>query len=111
MKLTITAEAEKALTRLKGSKDSYLLLWYDTDDCGCAVNGVPTVRFVEEIEPSFEKVENDQFETFVDKSQAIFFHPSLTLDFHNNKFRLKSPEGYLNAFISQSSVSQAVQTV
>lgn len=108
MKLSITPEAEEALFGLSKDKNTQLLLWYDTDDCGCAVNGVPTVRFVKEIEPSFEKVENDQFDTYVDRSQAIFFHPTLTLDFKNNKFRLVSPEGYLNAFISQSSVCQMI---
>ncbi|QHS22441.1 iron-sulfur cluster biosynthesis family protein [Virgibacillus sp. MSP4-1] len=101
MELKITASAEKALKELNKKGDSYLLLWYDTDDCGCGVNGLPMVSFVRELNSDYQKVENDIYPTYIDRQQAVFFHPNLKLDVVNNgTFRLSSPEGILNPFIS-----------
>jgi uncharacterized protein YqkB len=104
MKLTITNEAEHTLTELNKDKHPYLLLWYDTDDCGCGVNGLPMVGFTDNIKETYEKVENEQFPTYIQKQQAVFFHKDVKLSLNNGMFRLSSPDGMLNPFISPTSI-------
>ncbi|QDP40534.1 iron-sulfur cluster biosynthesis family protein [Radiobacillus deserti] len=43
MQITLT---ETALNEIQSHKqsDEVLVIVYDTDDCGCAVNGIPSIR-------------------------------------------------------------------
>ncbi|GGA67669.1 iron-sulfur cluster biosynthesis family protein [Ornithinibacillus halotolerans] len=100
MKLTITELAMDKINELKGSSNPYLLLQYDTDGCGCGVNGVPTIDFVADKYETHMEVENESIPTIVDKMQSVFFAENMKLDFVNGMFRLSGPEGMLNPFIS-----------
>lgn len=104
MKLAVTSDAKKALKILNEKDYPYLLLWYDTEGCGCGVNGMPTVRFLNTKMKNYNDVENDFFPTLIHKQQASFFARNMKLDFSQGTFRLSSPEGILNPFISQQSV-------
>lgn|SRR5690625_677285 len=104
MELTITEEAAAKLQSLDDNRKQNLLLWYETEGLGCPVNGLPTIRFVEKIEPTYKRVDNPIFPTFVDEKDQFHFEERLTLDFANGKFRLSSPSKILNAFISPSSI-------
>lgn len=102
MKLTITSEANNKLNELEESKDSYLLLHYDTEGRGCGVSGLPTIRFVTTKGERCKAVENDEFTVIIRGQQATFFEEEMKLDFVKNAFRLSSPQGMLNPIISQA---------
>jgi len=108
MNLTITPAAMDQLKRLN-NHDGNLLLWYDTDGCGCGVNGVPTIRFINESDSSFTEIESDWASTFIHKQQAIFFAEEMKLDFSNQTFRLSSPEGILNPFIGSQRLYEVAE--
>lgn len=101
MRLTITPEAKEKL-KMINQKAYHLLLWYDTEDCGCGVNGMPTVCLINQKKPMYKEIENDTYSTLVHEQQAIFFAKNMTLDIVGGMFRLSSPEGILNPFISPS---------
>lgn len=111
MQLTITNKAKEALKNINDENRPYLLLWYDTDGCGCGVNGLPTIRFITEKRNTHRKVDNELFSTLINEQQAIFFAEKMTLDFSNGTFRLSSPEQILNPFISTQSVMQPLMSM
>lgn len=96
---------EKALTKVteKINGDSgYLLLKYDTDDCGCAVNGVIALWLVQELDADFEKIDTNGPTIYVEKSKMIYLDEVMKMDFVEsaNCFMLKSPNGILNPRLS-----------
>lgn len=100
MKLVITPEAEEQLNQLKRATDNYLFLWYDTEGCGCGVNGVPTVKFIQDKKDTYDEVEsNNSIPVLIDGHQKVFFANEMKLDAKKGNFRLSSKEGILNAFI------------
>ncbi|WP_186578290.1 iron-sulfur cluster biosynthesis family protein [Aquibacillus kalidii] len=101
MNLQVTSAATKKIQELNQSGARFLWLYYDTVDCGCGVNGLPTIRLVKETNHTFMKVENDPFEVIVHKQQATFFAEQMKLDFNGNSFRLSSPSGILNPIIPE----------
>ncbi|NBJ70230.1 MULTISPECIES: iron-sulfur cluster biosynthesis family protein [Clostridia] len=101
MELLITDKAWGELEAIQPQTSSYLLLWYDTEGCGCGVNGMATIRFVKQRKSSYKCVFNPRMLTFVEEQQEIFFSDKLTLDYEHGLFRLKSQEGILNPFISK----------
>ena len=106
MKLMITPEAEQQLKQLNQDADSNLLLWYDIEDCGCGVNGLPTIRFIKEKKSFYTPIENDRITTYIDADQAVFFAEEMKLDIHKGMFRLSSKEGILNPFIPAQNLLQ-----
>lgn len=76
----------------------YLLLKYDTDDCGCAVNGVTALWLIRELDDDFEKVETNGLAIYVERSKMIYFDEMMKIDFVSsaNCFILKSPNEILN---------------
>ncbi|WP_156290863.1 iron-sulfur cluster biosynthesis family protein [Oceanobacillus salinisoli] len=108
MKLMITPEANRKLKELNVEENKYLLLWYDRDDCGCGVNGLPTIRFTNEKKDFHQEVNNQSFPTLIPEQQAVFFNNDLKLDIHLGSFRLTSPNEMLNPFIPQHSICTPV---
>lgn len=106
MRLTVTPEAIEKLKRNDMTSYRYLVLWYDTEGCGCGVNGVPTIRYTNEKLANYLEVENEFYPTLIHQQQATFFAADMKLDFANGTFRLSSPEGILNPFISQQSIGE-----
>ncbi|WP_087971613.1 iron-sulfur cluster biosynthesis family protein [Oceanobacillus rekensis] len=106
MKLMITPEAKQQLKQLNKDKDSQLLLWYDVEDCGCGVNGLPTIRFIKEKKSYYAPIDNDSVTTYIDADQAVFFAEEMKLDIHKGTFRLSSKEGILNPFIPTQNLLQ-----
>ncbi|WP_163537712.1 iron-sulfur cluster biosynthesis family protein [Gracilibacillus sp. YIM 98692] len=100
MKLQITKEAISKLKELQPHSHSILALKYDTDGCGCGVNGMPTIEFKMEQDKADKLVENDVFTVTVHYHQSVFFANKMRLDFNGQTFRLSSNEGVLNPFIS-----------
>ena len=102
MKIEITeAAAEKINVRTEGRK-GYLKLEYDTDGCGCAVNGVVVLWFVPELEEDDTKIETNDQPVYIEKAKAVFFDEQMKIDFSTatNCFQLKSPQQILNGHMS-----------
>ncbi|SDL64246.1 iron-sulfur cluster biosynthesis family protein [Sediminibacillus halophilus] len=108
MHLTIT---EAALNRLqqemKEDKQGFLQIYYDTEGC-CGVNGVPTIRWRGFKHPDDLEVENEHLSVIIHPQQATFFEKEMTLDFNQQTFRLTSPQGILNGFVSPGELKKDV---
>lgn len=102
MELIITQSAENKIKELNTSEQEYLWLFYDTDDCGCGVSGMPTVRLTDQTNDYFKFVDNKSFQVIIHKQQATFFAEQMKLDYLGNSFRLSGPEGVLNPIIPES---------
>ncbi|WP_079479817.1 iron-sulfur cluster biosynthesis family protein [Halobacillus salinus] len=99
MKLILTEEAKNQLMYMKEEERPLIRLFYDTEGCGCGVNGLPTIRLESEERSTDERVENGDFTVVIDQQQAVFFKKEMKLDFKKGLFRLSSPEGVLNPII------------
>jgi uncharacterized protein YqkB len=106
MKLTVTETALEKVKALQDETHRYLVLYYDTEGIGCKVNGIPTVRLAEEPRAKDIEVESNAIPAIIDAHQEVFFADEVKLDFSNNVFRLSSKEGYLNALIPQTHLTQ-----
>lgn len=106
MKLRITDEAKQQLEQIQDSDRPLLRLFYDTEGCGCGVNGLPTIRLEKEERSTDQRVENDDYTVIIDQQQAIFFKKDMKLDFLKGTFRLSSPDGILNPIIPTRDVKE-----
>ncbi|GIO28519.1 iron-sulfur cluster biosynthesis family protein [Ornithinibacillus bavariensis] len=104
MRLSITDKAMEKIYEINQNHENYVMLTYDTKKMGCAVNGLPTFRLTNAENSNLIKIDNQQFPTFINEMQAVFFAEEMKLDFINSMFRLSSPEGILNPFIPVNSV-------
>lgn len=102
MKILITKLAGNKLKARLAAKSGYLKLKYDIDDCGCGVNGVPVLLFVNELDKDDEEIETEAGSIYIEKSQLVFFDEKMTIDFSEkaNCFQLKSTNEYLNPRMS-----------
>ncbi|MFD2045930.1 iron-sulfur cluster biosynthesis family protein [Ornithinibacillus salinisoli] len=103
MELTITEIAMEKINEI-GNPSLKLLLWYETEGCGCGVNGVPTFQLINEPTSYDKTIICREIPTFVRDQQVVFFAKDMKLDFINGAFRLLSREGILNPFISPASI-------
>lgn len=106
MKLKITDEALHQLQLLQPEDRPKLRMEYDSDGCGCGVNGMPSIYFTNQSTEYDIKVENEHYTIFLDEQQKVFFKPVMTLEWNKRLFRLKSPEGMLNPSLSSASIKQ-----
>ncbi|TXK85105.1 iron-sulfur cluster biosynthesis family protein [Paenibacillus sp. N3.4] len=92
MNITFTATAIDKITALAGTTPIHLKLFFDTEDCGCSVNGVPTLWLVTQDEPGDRTAETEIFKVFYRGKDEILFENNLKIDFHeaNKSFILKS---------------------
>ncbi|MED3561721.1 iron-sulfur cluster biosynthesis family protein [Bacillus xiapuensis] len=102
MKIEITAAAAEKINSRTEGQAGYLKLKYDTDGCGCAVNGVAALWFVSELENTDIKIETNVIPVYIEKAKAVFFDEEMKIDFSNesNCFQLKSPQQILNGRMS-----------
>ncbi|KGP72159.1 iron-sulfur cluster biosynthesis family protein [Pontibacillus yanchengensis] len=106
MRLHITEQAIKQLQQLQPANCSMLRLYYDTDGCGCGVDGMPIIHFTNQRTLYDEEVENDHYTVIIDDQQKLFFDDNMTLEWNGQLFRLKSPKGMLNASISSRDIER-----
>lgn len=106
MELTVTDKALEKLSELRKAEHNYLLLAYDTDGCGCGVNGMPTIRFKSNKDDSFQTVKCEEMDTIVHYQQKAFFAKEMKLDYNGATFRLSSPNEMLNPFIAVDHVTR-----
>jgi uncharacterized protein YqkB len=80
MRIDITPEAAGLLASMTGV-GRRLKLVYDTEGCGCAVNGVPALRAVDGPSPGDMEAETDgPLTIWYDPRQEIFFEDRLVID-------------------------------
>jgi len=100
MQLTVTNDALKEIEKMNPNNKYHLLMWYDTEGCGCGVSGMPIVQLTDEQDATYKKITSNYSRTLIDEEQAIFFANNMKLDIINGMFRLSSPNEILNPFIS-----------
>jgi uncharacterized protein YqkB len=95
------AAADKINEKIAG-REGYLKLVYDTDGCGCAVNGVVALWFVPEVEDDEIAIQTNDRTIYVEKSKTVFLDEQMKVDFSKptNWFQLKSPQQILNGQMS-----------
>ncbi|PLR99830.1 iron-sulfur cluster biosynthesis family protein [Bacillus sp. T33-2] len=102
MEIMITETAQQKLAEKTTGRAGYIKLKYDTDGCGCAVNGVAALWLVDKLEENDEEIATDITPIYIEKSKMVFFDGQMTIDFNEaaNCFQLKSPNEYINPRMS-----------
>ncbi|MDE3839492.1 heme biosynthesis protein HemY [Bacillus methanolicus] len=102
MEITLTDEAASKLDEKTAGKTGYLKLKYDTDGCGCAVNGVTALWFVSETDSDDEEIVTNNRSIFVEKSAKVLLDEKMKIDFLEsaNCFQLKSSGEIINGRMS-----------
>lgn len=108
MELIITNNALEKIKSLTENRSGILALTYDTDGCGCGVNGMPTISLIATVEEYHKRIECHQYDVVVHKQEAVFFSEKMTLDYNGSTFRLTSPNEMLNPFIHVSTVTSSL---
>ena len=97
-----TDQALTKITEKINGANGYLLLKYDTDGCGCVVDGVTALWLVQELDEDFERVETNSLPIYVEKSNMYFLDELMKIKFEPtaNCFMLVSPNQTLNPRLS-----------
>lgn len=97
-----TNQALKKIIETINGENEYLLLKYNTDGCGCAVDGVTELWLVKELDDDFERVETNSLPIYVEKSKKVFLDELMKIKFmpKTNCFMLVSPSQILNPRLS-----------
>ncbi len=102
MQITFTETAVKQLAPYISEQKGRLKLVYDTEGCGCAVNGVAALWLVDRTEAADIETDGDPYRVAYRAKDEVFFEESLKIDYHltNKSFILKSSNQIYNANIS-----------
>lgn len=102
MKITFTDTAIHRLTPFIQDNDAILKLVFDTEGCGCSVNGVPTLWLVNKANDDDLTAETEHFTLIYKAKDAIFFEDNMKIDYHegNKSYILKSNNQIYNAGMS-----------
>ncbi|CAM3753622.1 MULTISPECIES: iron-sulfur cluster biosynthesis family protein [Paenibacillus] len=93
MIIKLTPEADLKLKELLGGKPGAVRLIYDTEGCGCAVNGVPGLQIVDGAADGDTAIQtNGSIPLVINGKQEVFFEEELKLDLRSGtaNFRLTS---------------------
>lgn len=103
MKIEITEAAVKQLEKATAdAPDKKLRLEYDTEGCGCVVDGVAVLLLTDQPGESSEMVETNSMAVYLDRAKMVYLDEELRIDFSEtaNAFQLKSPSQMLNPRMS-----------
>ncbi|MDA7027074.1 iron-sulfur cluster biosynthesis family protein [Bacillus sp. CLL-7-23] len=103
MQLTITEQAKQVIRQAtETNPDKQIQLRYDTEGCGCAVSGVPTIWLMEELFGECELLETNGIPVYIQSSQKVFFDEMMTIDYDKKvgALMLKSPAQILSSRMS-----------
>ncbi|MBO7746384.1 iron-sulfur cluster biosynthesis family protein [Paenibacillus sp. MWE-103] len=92
MQFTFTPDAVGQLEGPLADTGKSLKLLYDTEGCGCVMNGVPTLALVREPDPQDKLGEGAPYSVWYEPNYEVFFEPELKIDYNaaRNAFVLKS---------------------
>lgn len=96
MDIQVTELAERYIREKAGNSPSIIRLAYDTEGCGCGVNGIPALWMVSSRNEDDIEIHSINLQFIVNHLQAVFFEDHLYLDSEKNypSFRL-SGDGQL----------------
>ncbi|MFY4775884.1 iron-sulfur cluster biosynthesis family protein [Metabacillus sp. RGM 3146] len=103
MNITFTEAAIKQINgKRDGKSDRKMKLVYDTEGCGCVVDGVAVLWLTDDIDDTDLKVSTNDLQVYMDKSAIVYLDENLTVDFSEtaSTFKLKSPSQMLNPRMS-----------
>ncbi|MCZ0754606.1 iron-sulfur cluster biosynthesis family protein [Anoxybacillus sp. J5B_2022] len=102
MNITFTDRAMQQLEQILSNTKKRLKLKYDTDGCGCAVSGVPTLWLVDQAEEDDIAIETNYVPVLLEKSRLVFYDDNMVIDAVEGAgcFLLKSPNQILNPRMS-----------
>ncbi|GAA0346583.1 iron-sulfur cluster biosynthesis family protein [Bacillus carboniphilus] len=98
MNITITERAGLEIGKRVNVKQETLRLLYDTEGCGCAVSGVPTL-YKEKSQPKDRQAQtNTNVNIYYNPQHEVFLGTELIIDFSEkaNTFQLKTPNEMLS---------------
>jgi uncharacterized protein YqkB len=100
--ITFTDNAIEKLKPILLNTNKKLKLKYDTDDCGCVVNGVAALWLVNKADEDDILVETNFVPVLLEKSRLIFYDEIMTIDTVESLgcFQLKSPSQIINPRMS-----------
>ncbi|WNR42307.1 iron-sulfur cluster biosynthesis family protein [Paenibacillus roseipurpureus] len=102
MYITFTDTALERLTPFTANNNTLLKLVFDTEGCGCSVNGVPTLWLVPEASKEDATAETNAFPLIYKAKDEIFFEENMKIDYHEatKSYILKSNNQIYNAGMS-----------
>ncbi len=89
MNITFTTEAQLHINKQINENDR-LILFYDTEGCGCPVNGIPVLRVTSGTPEGLLPIETNHFSLLMLPKQQVFFDDDLKIDFIAGKLKLSS---------------------
>ncbi|TBL80180.1 iron-sulfur cluster biosynthesis family protein [Paenibacillus thalictri] len=94
MYITFTESAVKELAPKLAEPGSRLRLVYDTEGCGCAVNGVPALRIAHHADPDDIAAISEPFAVSYKTRDEVFFEDKMKIDYNDARrsFELKSSQ-------------------
>lgn len=81
MKMIWSPDAEAELRARFGADVPGFRLVYDTEGCGCAVNGVPALWAVDGASPGDVAAEGGSIALWIDEQQRVFFDDALRIEY------------------------------
>lgn len=100
--VSITEKAAEKIKEKLGDRDLALKLIYETD--GCAVSGIPTLKFEKTQETANDElvIETNKMPLLIEKSKLVYLDSELEIDFSDDShtFQLTSPNEILNGRMS-----------
>jgi uncharacterized protein YqkB len=102
MEIMITKVAAEKISGKINGKSGYLKLIYDTEGCGCSVDGIAALRLSPKLNEDDLLIETNDRPVYIEETKTIFFAEKMTIDFSPslNCFMLKSPQEILNGHMS-----------
>jgi uncharacterized protein YqkB len=101
MHLTLSGEAAEMLRQRQGDRPGVLRLVYDTEGCGCAVDGVPMLWLTDAPAAGDMAIAGQPLQVWTDPRQTIFFEDEVRLDYRDasRTFRLQSDSQIYNSML------------
>src|SRR4051794_37605954 len=98
MHITFTESAVEQLGS-QVSTETPLKLVFDSEGCGCAMNGVPTLWIVPEADPKDLQAEATPFHVIYSPKHEVFFEDHMKIDYQaaSKSYILKSNNQIYNA--------------
>ncbi|MCR8641634.1 hypothetical protein NV379_03095 [Paenibacillus sp. N1-5-1-14] len=99
MEITYTENAVREIAPWLQENHTYLKLMFDTEGCGCAVNGIPTLMITHEQGPYDMIIKGQPFDLLMQRNHEVYFEEKMTIDFSvdQKSFILKSNGQIYNA--------------
>lgn len=98
MQITFTEQAVEQIKKHQMKGQEKLKLVFDSEGCGCAVSGVPTLWIMQQAGERDLHTEGTPYEVLYEKKHEVYFEDRMTLDYRENGgYVLKSSGQIYNA--------------